>query len=667
MKKITLLVCSQLVLFASVGKFSAVVGEVKVTRDSKEILANTGDSVEEKDIIKTENKSKAQITFNDETVVTVGRDSEFKVEEYNFSGADSTTKLKASKGFFKAITGQIGKVAPDKFQLETKTATIGIRGTQFMANISDSDEVIACTKGAITVLAQGKMIDVLAGEMTKFNIGEIPGSPVKFTPRDLTSIKSGSFGVDSKLAQKIDSVKLNKDTLKPDSEKLAEVLKDIANIKDNDKKIAALDRLEDSLNSQIDDLLGENSVAVPFSKYPSSFYESVKGGYYLENPIKEENGKYVVGDKSFSELNDAILAAKAIELWREGSETPAENVASVMNYNSATDTFPSHWDGTQKNKKVYEYSGSSVGYVTNQLDKSQSVIQNDGTNKTTMLIDFGSRLIIGGVAFDAQNPTTKENDQWRLNFGSVGSKIITATSFVSTDLFQGKGANTNLVDAALFFNRYFGENLEQVSGFFELVSNDVDPTDYSHDKVAYGVYSLNKTAEHTLTPKEVGKDEYFSWGYWSDDTLTIGAWITPNLAQTKEEIIKEFAQNGSKANYQGGAYGTVHYAKDGLTSTTIENGKVNLDVDFAKATVNGDVTFNTKNEDWKVNVNDGLVEANKFQSSTVSGALSDGDKIYSGEVAGQFYGDKAQAVGGGFNITTQDGKSAIGAFGATTK
>ena len=110
MKKLILLIASSVMLFASIGEMLAVKGDVKVLRDNKEIIAKTGLKLEERDVIETADRSKAQVMFNDETVIRIGKETTFKVEEYKFDGTkDSKANFQVKKGFFKAITGQIGK------------------------------------------------------------------------------------------------------------------------------------------------------------------------------------------------------------------------------------------------------------------------------------------------------------------------------------------------------------------------------------------------------------------------------------------------------------------------------------------------------------------------------------------------------------------------------
>ena len=89
--------------------------------------------------------------------------------------SNSKANFKFAEGTFKSITGAIGKVAPEKFKLETKSASIGIRGTIVVGN----QEKVACTQGRITVTSAGVTQVLGAGMMTNTETGKAPTPPTK--------------------------------------------------------------------------------------------------------------------------------------------------------------------------------------------------------------------------------------------------------------------------------------------------------------------------------------------------------------------------------------------------------------------------------------------------------------------------------------------------------
>ena len=151
-KLIALLLLTSLSLFASIGKITAVNGQVSIERGGKSIEAKAGVELNQKDTIKSKASSNAQLVFADQTVITVGPNSSFGIDEYINDDKNPSAKFKAGDGAFKAITGKIGKLAPDKFKVETKTATIGIRGTRLIIISAAGVETYACTKGTITAI-----------------------------------------------------------------------------------------------------------------------------------------------------------------------------------------------------------------------------------------------------------------------------------------------------------------------------------------------------------------------------------------------------------------------------------------------------------------------------------------------------------------------------------
>ena len=153
MKSLLLLFIMSAMIFASIGNVAALKGVVKIKRSTKMITAKYGLAIEEKDTIVTQDNSKVQIILKDQTIVTIGENSKYNFNEYKFnSKTDSKAKMKLEHGFFRVITGKIGKIAPERFKVQTKSATIGIRGTNFFAWVGPKREEIGCIKGKISIL-----------------------------------------------------------------------------------------------------------------------------------------------------------------------------------------------------------------------------------------------------------------------------------------------------------------------------------------------------------------------------------------------------------------------------------------------------------------------------------------------------------------------------------
>jgi len=183
-------------LFGNVGKITALSGDVSLTRDSKNIVAKIGTIIKEKDLISTAKNARAQLVFTDKTIISLGKNSTFDVEEYFFDEqkpAKTKASFKVAKGVFKSITGRIGKINPSKFKLKTKSASIGIRGTVFFGEIADGKpDTIACTSGAIVVETPDGIVEVLAGQLTSVEIGKAPTPPATIPPAKAKKLEQSS-------------------------------------------------------------------------------------------------------------------------------------------------------------------------------------------------------------------------------------------------------------------------------------------------------------------------------------------------------------------------------------------------------------------------------------------------------------------------------------------
>ena len=183
-------------VFANVvGTITALKGTAFIVRDGKNIQATLGASLNEKDSIKTKDKSKVQVIFKDETIITIGKKSNFSIDEYLFDDNNAPkAKFGLISGAMRTITGKIGKIAPDRFSVKTKTATIGIRGTNFsiLAGADGSTKVF-CTFGAISVSMKGVTSIVPQGFYVRVSASGERSKPIKFTPKDLKQMRAESF------------------------------------------------------------------------------------------------------------------------------------------------------------------------------------------------------------------------------------------------------------------------------------------------------------------------------------------------------------------------------------------------------------------------------------------------------------------------------------------
>ncbi len=120
-----------------IGSVKTVKGDASIVRDGKTIPANAGEKIYAHDKFLTGNASSLGVTFRDNTLVSLGSGSEFVVNEFLFNPAESEFSFisKMFKGTISYISGKIGKLSPESVKFQTPVATIGIRGTRFLAKV----------------------------------------------------------------------------------------------------------------------------------------------------------------------------------------------------------------------------------------------------------------------------------------------------------------------------------------------------------------------------------------------------------------------------------------------------------------------------------------------------------------------------------------------------
>ena len=108
-------------------------------------------------------KGKLDITFNDNTKVSVGEQSKLVIDDFVYDAKKSTGKLglKIALGTVRYASGQIAKHDPQNVGIQTPTATVAVRGTDFSTTVDEigqstfillpSCDLSGCVTGAIEV------------------------------------------------------------------------------------------------------------------------------------------------------------------------------------------------------------------------------------------------------------------------------------------------------------------------------------------------------------------------------------------------------------------------------------------------------------------------------------------------------------------------------------
>jgi len=129
-----LLLFSNISYSSEIGIIGFAIGEA-FNQEGKKL--NVGDPIYFGDTIKTNEGGKSQILFVDQTVMTVGSNTELTIDEFVYDAENTDGKLLSTikSGSVKILTGKISEKNPENLVVETPAGTIGTRGTEFKASV----------------------------------------------------------------------------------------------------------------------------------------------------------------------------------------------------------------------------------------------------------------------------------------------------------------------------------------------------------------------------------------------------------------------------------------------------------------------------------------------------------------------------------------------------
>ena len=142
-----------------IGVIGAAVGEIK--NQDNESLQN-GSKIFFGDTIVSKQNANAQILFIDQTVLTLGEDTEMTIDEfiYDPNSKEGSFVSSVKSGTVKFITGQISKKNPENLEIKVPSGSLGARGTEFVVLTEKNNESTV----------------VLLGPGPKNTLGMIPGN-----------------------------------------------------------------------------------------------------------------------------------------------------------------------------------------------------------------------------------------------------------------------------------------------------------------------------------------------------------------------------------------------------------------------------------------------------------------------------------------------------------
>jgi hypothetical protein len=180
------------------GVAAAVKGPVQRMADGVGEVLQSGRQIFMGDRIVSGPEASLQVLLLDQTVFTLGPDSEMVVDEFVYRPDGSgTVTASISKGTFRFVSGLVAKNRPSDMTIKVPTATIGIRGTMGGGSVGATTQIVllgpgpqqngAEFVGRLVVQNQGGSVALsrpgFGTTIAGFN--QAPSTPFQFTPQQI--------------------------------------------------------------------------------------------------------------------------------------------------------------------------------------------------------------------------------------------------------------------------------------------------------------------------------------------------------------------------------------------------------------------------------------------------------------------------------------------------
>ena len=164
-------------VLADNGAVSQLSGTLSVRKaDGSVRILSQKSEIQSGDTINTQRDSYAQIKFPDGGQITLKPNTSVKLDRFNFSQAEpqkDSMLFGLIRGGMRAVTGLVGKRGdPDVYQLETATATIGIRGTTYGADDCATTKCESLQEAVYVSVADGEIVTKNAAGSVSFLAGQ---------------------------------------------------------------------------------------------------------------------------------------------------------------------------------------------------------------------------------------------------------------------------------------------------------------------------------------------------------------------------------------------------------------------------------------------------------------------------------------------------------------
>lgn len=348
---------------AFIGKMKEVTGPTQIVRGKDKIEGKVETGVEMNDTVETL-KARVSITFEDDTKMQITEFSKLKIDEfvYDPKSGKGSLGVKAAFGTVRYASGAIAKNSRENVKVQTPTAKVSVRGTDFSMTVSEDG------KSLIVLLPSVPKSSGLQPVVGEIEVSNMSGTVLMNKAYQATFVSSAN-------AAPTQPVVLDfQDESKINNMLIVETPKQVTQaVKEQKKERQSQSTDEDDNKPKKKD--GKTAVVQADSAPSAATVAAQPSG-------ASETAEPVVAELRLADLQPQVLqdVAKAIE------KTPPPNlVVGSATVNSGWST-----DGVNATLLI-DSGGNVVQYSTKaNLSATVQVTNNEGTK--TYPLNFGDKL-----------------------------------------------------------------------------------------------------------------------------------------------------------------------------------------------------------------------------------------------------------------------------------
>jgi hypothetical protein len=167
------------------GRVAAILGTMEIVRGGTSEPATIGAPVFSGDQLRTGGNDRAKVVFHDDSVLDLAPGTEVLLVKQVFerTGHRVESRLRLSKGKLRAWVGEAYRGPRSRYEIETPTAIIAVRGTEFIVAYDSTAEetAVVCMAGEVEVAGTlgviGAQVQLSTQSGTEVAKGRFPTSP----------------------------------------------------------------------------------------------------------------------------------------------------------------------------------------------------------------------------------------------------------------------------------------------------------------------------------------------------------------------------------------------------------------------------------------------------------------------------------------------------------